>query len=37
LQLTLSGFGFSNVNRQMTVFGLSHVFRKLPPQLNFGG
>lgn len=36
LQLTAAAFGFSSVKRQMMVFGLSDVSRKLPPQLNLG-
>jgi hypothetical protein len=32
-QLTAAAFGFSSAGRQMTVFGLSHTFLELPPQL----
>jgi len=35
VQLTARSCGFLKVHRQMTVFDLSDVFGKPPPQLNF--
>ena len=37
LQLMEATFGFSNVNRQTTVFALSHVLLELPPPLKKSG